>query len=169
MRLRAALVLLPAVLFAQTPQEPPPGIDQALRARVTEFFQDLVDGKFREAMDLVADDTKDEYFNSAKTSPKAYVIQDVKYSDNFTKAVVTLQIKRVWTLQQQQAIVDVPMTTTWKQEKDKWVWHHDVTPTSWPTPMGPSDSSLFKKNPDGMLVSLPPAHLAEEMGGRGVE
>src|SRR5215469_8779517 len=97
MILRAALCLLPLVAYAQAPQvQPPPDVDQALRARVSEFFQDFVDSKFRDAMKLVAEDTQDEYLASAKTPIKSFEIRDVKYSADFAKADVTLQVKRVW-------------------------------------------------------------------------
>src|SRR5215469_6737098 len=87
---RSLLFLLPMLALAQdqpasaTPP-PPPEVDQALRARVTEFFQDFVDAKFFPAMELVADDTKEEYFAAGKTPLKAYKIHDIHYSDNFTK------------------------------------------------------------------------------------
>src|SRR6516165_6361996 len=121
MVIRAALCLLPLIAFAQ-PQspQPPPETDQALRARVTEFFQDFVDGKFRDAMNLVAEDTQDEYLSSAKTPMKEFKIRDVKYSgDDFSKADVTLEVKRLWLLpvaalgpggmDKNQLVVDVPM------------------------------------------------------------
>src|SRR5579864_740686 len=50
---------------------PPPGIEDALRARVTEFFQYHVDGNFRKAYDMVAEDTKDFYFKALKIQFKS--------------------------------------------------------------------------------------------------
>jgi hypothetical protein len=167
MVIRAALCLLPLIAFAQ-PQspQPPPETDQALRARVTEFFQDFVDGKFRDAMNLVAEDTQDEYLSSAKTPMKEFKIRDVKYSgDDFSKADVTLEVKRLWLLpvaalgpggmDKNQLVVDVPMTTTWKIEKGKWVWTHEVKPDTWLTPMGPSNVALVKPNADGTVSGVP--------------
>ena len=87
MRFQAAILLLPLAAFAQTP---PPDVDQALRARVTEFFQAHVDGAFRKAFEIVAEDTKDYYFATEKVRFKSFKIVDIKYSDNFTKAVVNL-------------------------------------------------------------------------------
>lgn len=57
--LPAALWLVPAAAIAQTTPPAPPEVDQALRSRVTEFFQNFVDKKFRQAINLVADDTQD--------------------------------------------------------------------------------------------------------------
>ena len=49
-------------------EAPPPEVDQALRARISEFYQDHVDGKFRQAEALVAAETKDSFYG-AKPSP----------------------------------------------------------------------------------------------------
>lgn len=153
MAIRAVLFLLPLAVFAQT--APPAEVDQALRARVTEFFQDFVEAKFLAAMDLVASDTKEEYFASGKTPLKAFQIRDVKYSADFTKATVNLTVKRVWTIEQQQNIVDVDMPTTWKIENGKWVWYHEVAPDTWVTPMGPSNVELITRKADGTISGIP--------------
>ena len=49
-------------------EAPSPEVDQALRARIAEFYQDHVGGKFRQAEALVAEETKD-YFYSASQAP----------------------------------------------------------------------------------------------------
>jgi hypothetical protein len=163
---RAALCLLPLVAYAQVPApQPPQDVDQALRARVNEFFQDFVNSKFRDAMSLVADDTQDEYLASAKLPIKDFEIRDVKYSDDFSKADVNLQIKRVWVLpvgalgpggpDKNQLVVDVPMSTTWKIEKGKWVWTHEIKQDTWLTPMGASNVELVKRNSDGSVGGVP--------------
>lgn len=169
MALRAALCLLPLAAFAQAQQvQAPPDVDQALRARVSEFFQDFVDSKFRDAMKLVAEDTQDEYLASAKSPIKSFEIRDVKYSADFAKADVTLQVKRVWAVpaivisqlgaqgaQAEPPIVDIPMTTTWKIEKGMWVWTHDLKADAWLTPMGPSNVELIRRNADGTVSGIP--------------
>jgi hypothetical protein len=162
MRYRAALVLsIGLTAFAQTPAAPAPEVDSALRSRVTEFFQDLVDSKFVEAFDLVADDTRNFYFNSEKKPLKGFKIVDVKYEPGFTKATVTLDVKREWTFSVQAAripptIAEVPMVTIWKLEKGKWVWSNEPRPNQPVTPMGPSDVQLIHRQPDGTVAGLPP-------------
>ena len=153
MAIRAVLFLLPIALFAQT--APPAEVDQALRARVTEFFQDFVDAKFLPAMDLVASDTKEEYFAAGKTPLKSFQIQDVKYSADFTKAAVKMMVKRLWTIQAQEILVDVDMPTTWKIENGKWVWYHELAPDAWVTPMGPSNVDLITRKSDGTIGGIP--------------
>jgi hypothetical protein len=162
MRYRAALVLsIGLTAFAQTPATPAPEVDSALRSRVTEFFQDLVDSKFVEAFDLVAEDTRTFYFNSEKKPLKGFKIVEVKYDPGFTKATVTLDVKREWTFSVQAAripptIVEVPMVTIWKLEKGKWGWSSEPRPDQPVTPMGPSDVQLIHRQPDGTVAGLPP-------------
>jgi hypothetical protein len=163
----AALLLVPAAVFAQIPAPPaPPEVEQALRSRVTEFFQDFVDGKFRQAINLVADETQDEYFASTKADIKTFNIDGIVFSDNFTKADVKLTVKQVWKMRaegfMQSMVVDSPWSTDWKIENGKWVYYHQIQPNGWATPMGPSEG--FRK-PDGskpVPLSLDSATLNSE-------
>lgn len=140
---RVAFVLLPMLAWAQAPATTTPGapteVDKALRARVSQFFQYHVDGDFRKAYDLVAEDTKEEYFNSAKLRLKSFEITDVKYSDDFRKAEVNTTVTMVWNIRLQDNISTVPMLTTWKLEDGKWVWYHKLKTGDYLTPMGPSN------------------------------
>jgi len=153
----AALLLVSATVFAQaTPPAAPAGVEQDLRARVGEFFQYFVDGKFRQAISLVADDTQDEYFSSPKAEMRAFKIDAINYSSDFTKAEVVLTVKQIWHLKAegflQDTAVETPMATTWKIENGKWVFYKGPPPENgWVTPMGPSQG--FRK-PDG-AVAIP--------------
>jgi hypothetical protein len=152
--------MLPLLAFAQAP---PPEVDQALRARVTEFYQDHVDGNFRKAFDLVAEDTKDYYFGSSKTQFKSFRIDKVEYSDNFTKANVTLTVQRTMAMQNQQVLIPSTGPTNWKIENGKWVWYIE-SGKDHATPMGPSDSNVIKPNPDETITvprKLTPELIAE--------
>ncbi|MBV8846584.1 MAG: hypothetical protein JO307_27580 [Bryobacterales bacterium] len=153
---RIALAFLPFVAFAQTPSvQPPPEVDAALRARATEFFQDFLDGKFRAAMDLVAEDTQEEYFASGKAQIKEFKIREIKYDPGFEHATVNSTVKRVWVIGGKPEEVDVEMPMTWKLEKGKWVWTHERTNSDWLTPMGPSNIDLVKRNADGTVTGVP--------------
>jgi hypothetical protein len=149
----AAGLMIPSLsssLFGAVPKVPEK-VDKALRTRVNEFFQDHVDGTFRKAMDLVADETKDEYFASGKMALKSFTLDDVKYSDKFDKATVTCTVVRDWEIRMQHNQVTIPMVTTWKIEHGKWVWYHDKQ-NEWLTPMGPSDYKAITRNSDGTLT-----------------
>jgi hypothetical protein len=164
---RAALFLsIGLTAFAQTPATPAPEVDSALRSRVTEFFQDLVDSKFLEAFDLVAEDSKTFYFNAEKKPLKEFKIREVKYDPGFTKATVTLDVKREWILTalttKQPVIADVSMVTIWKLEKGKWVWSNQPRPDQPVTPMGPSDVQMIQRQPDGTVTGLP-ARITDEV------
>jgi hypothetical protein len=163
----AALLLVPAAVVAQAPAPAvPPEVEQALRARVNEFFQDFVDGKYRQAINLVAENTQDEYFAASKAEIKEFKIDAVTFSSDFTKADVALTVKQVWKMKAEgfvrDTVVDSPWMTTWKIENEKWVYTHQIQPNGWVTPMGPSEG--FRK-PDGTTVipnKLDDATLAQE-------
>src|SRR5215471_6994431 len=156
MSLRAAIFLLPFVAFGQVPApQPSPESDAALRARVSEFFQDFVDGKFRAAMDLVAEDTQEEYFASGKAEIKEFKITKINYEPDLQKANVVLLVKRVWNIQGHPENVDTDMSTVWILEKGKWVWTHQRDPNLWDTPMGPANIELVKQNAKGAVTGIP--------------
>ena len=163
MRIRMPLLLIPLLALAQAPL---PEVDEALRARVTEFYQDHVDGNFRRAFDLVAEDTKDYYFGTNKTQFKSFHIDKIEYSDNSTKAVVTLTVQRPMTMQLQQILIPSTGPTNWKIEKGKWVWYFDPS-KDLGTPMGPADLNVTKPNPDGTITV--PKKLTPDLVGAAAQ
>lgn len=149
------ILLLPLLAFGQL-QTPAEQAEVALRARVTEFLQYHVDGDFRKAYDLVADDTKEEYFNSGKARLNGFKIGDIKFTDNFTKAAVTATMSKTVSVLGQEIPVNSPSTTTWKIENGKWVWYNDVkvasvNPLSAASPPGPATptAAASKSNDSG--------------------
>jgi hypothetical protein len=149
---RFAFLFLPLIASAQVP---PAEVDQTLRARATEFFQDFVDGQYRKAFDLVAEQTKDEFFASSKVEIKKFQIDDIQYNDDFSKATVNLTVNRIWRYQTVAIPVDAKMPTTWKIENGKWVWYHEIKPGTLVTPMGPSDVELVTRKADGTVTGVP--------------
>src|ERR1700733_3769132 len=129
MTIRAALLsltlpmLLPSAAFGQKPSAE---VDQALRARANEFFQYFVVGQYRKAYSLVAEEAQDEFFGSPKAELKEFKIDNIKYNDEFTEAIVNLMVKRVWKFQGQEMVPEVPMSTTWKVEHGKWGGYNKV-------------------------------------------
>jgi hypothetical protein len=135
----AAILLLPLIAFGQQ-QAAATEAEQALRARVTEFLQYHVEGNFRKAYDLIADDTKDEYFNGGKAQLKGFTIDKLVFNDDkFTRATVTATLSKTVIVIGQEFPATVPSITTWKIENGKWVWTSDVKP-AWNTPMDPPNS-----------------------------
>jgi hypothetical protein len=125
-----SLLMLAAAAYAQSPADlfnrPPADVDQALRARISEFYQDQVDGKFRQAEALVADDTKDLYYNASKTKYLSFEIRRIDYSEGFTraKAVVLLE-QYVMIPQFANKLFKVPTPSTWKLINGQWYWWVD--------------------------------------------
>lgn len=120
----------------------PPEVEQALRARVTEFFQLHVESNFQKAYGMVAEDTKKYYFDNKKNTYKSFRIVGVKFvNSDFTKASVDLECEQVMErVQFNGVVIPVPMTTLWKIEDGKWMWYRDPNVVNL-TPMGASDLS----------------------------
>lgn len=122
-----ALTLIAAALAAQDSSpapKPPAKTDQALRARITEFYQDFVSGRFREAQALVAKDTLDYYFSVRKDRYLGFAIQSITYSKDFKSARASVICERMLMMPgfAGQAL-KMPVLSEWKIEKGKWYWY----------------------------------------------
>ena len=122
--------MLAAASFAQKPPEPsenaPAEVDAALRTRVNQFFQFEVGGKFHLAEQLVVEDQKDYFVASSKPTYASFEIKDIKYSDNFTKAIVLVTVSRMVAAEGflGQKIPSV-VPSRWKLENGQWCWYRD--------------------------------------------
>jgi hypothetical protein len=146
------ILLCAAAALAQTPQEPakpPADVDQALRARVEEFFQDHVTAQFRKAEALVAEDSKDYYYNHNKPHYLKFLgITNVHYSDNFTKAAVSVNVLSPVAIPGfGGGPPTVPIPSTWKIEDGKWCWYVEMEPFL-RTPFG-----IMRLNSDGTIAA----------------
>ncbi len=141
----------------------PPEVDQALRARVKTFFQLHTEGKFRAADDLVAEDSKDNFFAAQKTRYKAFEIGKITYSDNFTKAIAVVACNSEWAFQGMRVPVVIPITSYWKIEKGDWFWY---TPP--PGPVQTAFGTMHYGDPSAKAPVLPanPAALATGILGQ---
>jgi hypothetical protein len=125
------LFALATSLLAQRPVElfskAPPDIDDALRARVTTFYQAHVDGKPRRAEELVAEDTKDYFYNARKPQYISFQIIKIDYTDTFTKATVTTMVETIIAaLGFTDKPIKVPLPSFWKFENGQWWWYIDA-------------------------------------------
>jgi hypothetical protein len=160
--LRVILLILPAVaLFGQTPpatpekapppasQKAPPEVDAALRARITQFYQLEVEGRFNQALQLVAEDTKDLFVGSSKPAYQSFEIQSIRYSEDFTKADVMGLVTRLLPIQ---GFMGHPLPTKtssrWKLENGQWCYYVDPQKDLPATPFGPLA-------PPGMAIPTP--------------
>jgi hypothetical protein len=124
------LAALAASCFAQGAEElfnrPPAEVDQALRARITEFYGYHISGQPRKAEALVAEDTKDYFYANNKPAYLRCEIRKIVYSENFTRAKATM-LCGMYVLVPGFADkpLDVPIPSYWKIEDGKWVWYVD--------------------------------------------
>jgi hypothetical protein len=130
MRVVAAGLVLAAFALGQSfenlLEKAPPGIDNALRARVNFFYQAHVDGKFRLADQAVHEDSKDIFFAADKTKFEAFKIVSIAYHDNFTKAKVVVDGTDYFLFPGVgRTKVNRPVATFWKQDGGQWWWYVD--------------------------------------------
>ena len=147
-RVAAAFCLPLFALLAQDAsklfQKAPPDVEQALRERITRFYQLHVDQKFRQAEALVAEDSKDFFYTANKPHYFSFEIGDIEWQDSFTRA-------RVKMLCEQKVIIPgfqgksmiIPEPSLWKIEDGKWVWY--------------LDRNVFRRTPFGELSEADPA------------
>ena len=110
----------PADLFTKAP----PAIDEALRDRISKFFQLQVDGKPRQAEQYVAEDSKDYYYEMQKPRYLSYEIRSISYSDEFTKAKAMIAVEMIINIPQfQNKPMKIPFMTLWKVVDGQWFWY----------------------------------------------
>ncbi len=119
------LALFAAALSAQSPA-PPAKVDKALRARVSEFYRYGMANKFRDAEKLVAQDSRDTFYNSNKTTCLSFEIQTIEYDAKFTRAhVLVLCEQTIMMPGFAGRAFKLPNGSTWKLDKGKWFWFVD--------------------------------------------
>ncbi len=128
----------------------PAPIDEALRARVDQFYQAFVAGKYKDAYLLVDDESQNAFLEGDKQQYKGCETLKIRYSDNFTKAVVVESCKGEWKWHGAVLPRSFPITSSWKIEDGKWCWSY-VKPTQMAFPFSPTG-----------FVPLPPAETAEK-------
>jgi hypothetical protein len=178
------LAAMAAAAWGQAPaglfDKPPAGVDEALRARITQFYGYHVNREFRKAEDMVAADTKEFFYSNNKPAYLSFEIKEIKYSENFTKAKAILICEQyVMMMGFADKPMKIPTPSTWKFENGNWYWYVDMeslrdspfgkmtpgaTPASAPVPsVIPSsvDFVLNKVQTDRQSVALKPGGSAE--------
>jgi hypothetical protein len=167
MVLRTSVLLFP--IFAMAQSAAPPDVDQALRARVSGFYQNFVESSFspRKAEPFVAEDTKDYFYNAGKEQYQSFQIGKITYSDNFTKAVVVVIGKMERSLAAQTVVMDVPKDTHWKIENGKWCWTYHQSDYSL-TPMGGNNPPAALPTEQRSAAVIPKNSSPEAMRAAGI-
>jgi hypothetical protein len=127
--------------LAQTPAEPaekaPPAVDQALRARVEQYYHAFMEGKFKDAYLLVTEDSQNAFMEADKDQYKACETIKIRYEDKFTKATVVESCKTDWVWHGIRTPTTFPITSNWKIVDGKWFWFY-VRPKVMPFPFSPT-------------------------------
>jgi len=152
----AGLAQDPAALF----EKAPPDIDDALRARITQFYQAHQEGKFRAADLMVAEDSKEAFFGMDKPRCRAFTLGNIKYLDNFTRAQVMISCDTEMMMMTGRIPVKRPLSSKWKVVEGQWFWYVDppsrgetVTPFGISKPQEPGSSSA-PKDLRGLFVDV---------------
>jgi hypothetical protein len=165
MRLHTVLLLVaPTLGFAQAPPAAPPAeVDQALRAQATAFLKYQMEGNFRKAYELVAEDSQDYYLGAVKEKSASLELQRIEYSDNFTKAVVNSASKQVLILDGHSIEIPSGRTDRWKLENGQWKWYHDASKDVVTTVVGtmPVDPAGASPTPPQLPKDLSPDAVAK--------
>jgi hypothetical protein len=136
----APALLLAIAVYAQAPsdlfEKAPPPVDEALRARVSKFYQAHVNGKPRLADQYVAEDSKDAFFEADKTHFKGFEITRITYEEHFTKARVVTTCDSVMLVGSRPMEVKIPLTTLWKLVDGEWFWYALPRSETVDTPFG---------------------------------
>jgi hypothetical protein len=142
----------------------PAAVDRALRARVTGFFKAHVDGKFRQAEQYVAEDTKDYFYSLQKPHYLKCEIVKTTYSDRLRKATVVTKCEREVMSQIGKMTFNVPEESTWKLERGLWCYY--VNQKEARTPFGmmkPTPVSPGQQPPSGAPVIKPQVASIQEL------
>ncbi len=148
--LSAAFGQNPADLFTKAPPE----VDEALRSRISKFYQAQVDGHARQSEQYVAEDSKDYFFEMRKPRILSFEIRQIDYSENFTKAnVVTVAPMYMKFPGFTNKPLPVPVRTFWKVVDGQWYWYIDPQAIR-DTPFGKASSSGPPTGPGGTLPDI---------------
>lgn len=116
-------------------EKAPPDIDEALRARVTRFFQAYVDGNYNGAFDTVAKESKNAYFLASKYTCTKFEIVKITYSEKFTRASTLVACDSDFAAHGYRIPTKIPITSFWKMIDGVWYWY-TVPKTEETTPWG---------------------------------
>jgi hypothetical protein len=171
--------LLPLLCFPAFSQDAPPGVsapaevEQALRARVTQFYSANISGKWRDAFQVVADDMQNEYLAASKDTYDHCDTVKITYADNFTKATVRENCHGEYRWHNSHIPATIPLTSTWKVVDGQWYWYW-LKPTEVMTPWGlstvppddPKGTGAAKVNTNIETVLKDPASMAKAILSR---
>ncbi|MCS7043671.1 MAG: hypothetical protein NZR01_12865 [Bryobacteraceae bacterium] len=138
--LSAFLLCLPAAARQATStgfNRPPAGVDEALRARVQQFYDLEQQGRFRLAEQMVCEDSRDRYYDMEKRRWTSFELIQISYEENFTRARVAAALGTEMATLTGAIPVKAPITTLWRLENNTWCrYFPDPQKEGYRTPFG---------------------------------
>ena len=116
----AGLTVLTVLGMGQSPlQSAPPKVEEALRARVGQFYTLFRQGKFRQAEELVAEDSKDTFYMTNKARHLGFEIRSVSFSPGAKDATVLTALKMIMPIMGSTPVT-IPIATKWRYVEGEW-------------------------------------------------
>ena len=117
------LFLATSAAWSQQPfQKAPSGVEEALRARVSEYYTFFQDSKFRQAEALVTEESKDAFYNMNKSRHMGFSINSVTFADDVKSARVLVVLNMLVPMMGAKP-VPFPVSTQWKLVDGEWYAH----------------------------------------------
>lgn len=141
-----SLPLVSAALLVAVLQSGAQQADSSLPARVKSFYDCYVSGHFRQADELVAPESKDAFFDSAKNRFRSYDVSRIDVSDGGNTADVVLVVDTDFQFGGRAVPIKMPMVAHWKKVNNAWYWFAPVRDVS-PLPFGTATSDTRSEKP----------------------
>jgi hypothetical protein len=100
----------------------PAEIDDALKTRVSSFYQHFQRGEFRQAEAFLDEESRDVFYNAKKNRIVDFKIQGVDYSEDFRKANVLVVCKTAIAMLGSEPL-NMPLNSDWRFKEGEW-WMH---------------------------------------------
>lgn len=161
----ALYAFLAATAFGQTDavpaEKPPAGLEQAVRARVDQFYSMMLNHQYRKAEALIAEDTKDYYYAGTKPDVRKYEVLSIEFSEHFTHAkAMTRCTEPVVVAGFPPGEMNVTIPSLWKLEDGNWYLYEDPEKITNPSGLRTKIQNAIDKaaaaNKPGESPALPP-------------
>lgn len=152
---------VPVLTAAQNPfPNAPPEEQEALRARVDEFYSTFQQGQFREAEAFVAEESREVYYNAPKTRIFSYEIRSIEFNPDLTEASVLVAVESLSPLSAQP--LKQPLQSRWIRVDDEWYMHLKAVKAgeAYQTPTGPMHFSQTTGKDGARPPDFKPPNLA---------
>ncbi len=115
----------------------PAPVEEALRARVDQYYRAFMTGKYKEAFLLVADDSQNAFLEADKQQYKNCETLRIRYTRDFMNAVVVESCNSEWKWHGLVSPTNFATTSNWEVVDGQWYWHY-VKPTQVASPFSPT-------------------------------